>query len=102
MGHWTVNFTYKQLATTKASKVWFLYSHNCTLANGAVFPSDSAKFDCALAHQNVSFLAALNDCETYQFMKVLIVNSHSWINPFLAKTVFNIIMFRGQASWTCS
>ena len=23
----------------KASKVWFLYSHNCTLANGAVFHS---------------------------------------------------------------
>ena len=31
------NLADKQLATTKASKVWFSCSHNCTLANGAVF-----------------------------------------------------------------
>ena len=34
------NLAYKQLAATKASKVCLLlYSHNCTLANGAVFHS---------------------------------------------------------------
>ena len=33
------NSTYKRLATTKAYKVWFSYSHSCSLANGAVFPS---------------------------------------------------------------
>ena len=33
------NLAYKWLATTKASKVWFSYSHNCTLASGAVFHS---------------------------------------------------------------
>ena len=33
------NLAYKWMATTKASKVWFSYSHNCTLANGAVFYS---------------------------------------------------------------
>ena len=34
--------TWKLLAphwTTKASKVWFSYSHNCTMANGAVLHS---------------------------------------------------------------
>ena len=31
------NLAYKRLVATKASKVWFSYSHNCTLANGAVF-----------------------------------------------------------------
>ena len=31
------NLVYKQVAATKASKVWFSYSHNCTLASGAVF-----------------------------------------------------------------
>ena len=33
------NLAYKRLAATKASKVWFSYSHNCTLSNGAVFNS---------------------------------------------------------------
>ena len=33
------NLVYKRLAATKASKVWFSYSQNCTLANGAVFHS---------------------------------------------------------------
>ena len=33
------NLAYKRLAATKASKVWFSHSHNCTLANGAVFHS---------------------------------------------------------------
>ena len=33
------NLTYKRLAATKASKVWFSYSHNCTLSNGAVLHS---------------------------------------------------------------
>ena len=33
------NLADKWLAATKASKVWFSYSHNCTLANGAVFHS---------------------------------------------------------------
>ena len=37
-GQWS-NLAYKQLAATKASKVWFSYSHNCTLADGAVFHS---------------------------------------------------------------
>ena len=35
VGYWTINTASKGLAATKASKVWFLYSHNCTLANGA-------------------------------------------------------------------
>ena len=33
------NMADKWLAATKASKVWFSYSHSCTLANGAVFHS---------------------------------------------------------------
>ena len=33
------NLADKRLAATKASKVWFSYSHNCTLASGAVFHS---------------------------------------------------------------
>ena len=33
------NLADKRLAATKASKVLFLYSHNCTVANGAVFHS---------------------------------------------------------------
>ena len=33
------NSAYKRMAATKASKVWFAYSHNCTLANGVVFSS---------------------------------------------------------------
>ena len=33
------NLAYEWLAATKASKVWFSYSHNYTLANGAVFHS---------------------------------------------------------------
>ena len=34
-----LDLTYKRLAATKASKVWFSYSHNCSFANGAVFHS---------------------------------------------------------------
>ena len=37
---WTTgqsNLAYKWLGATKASKVWFSYSYNCTLASGAVF-----------------------------------------------------------------
>ena len=33
------NLTYKRLAATKASKVWFSYSHNCTLVSRAVIHS---------------------------------------------------------------
>ena len=33
------NLAYKRLTAIKTSKVWFSYSHNCTLANGAVFHS---------------------------------------------------------------
>ena len=35
--HSQLDVLYERLAATKASKVWFLYSHNCTLSNGAVF-----------------------------------------------------------------
>ena len=38
-GHRKSNLAYKFLAKTKAFKVWFSYSHNCNLANGAVFHS---------------------------------------------------------------
>ena len=34
-----LNLAYKRLAETKACKVWFPYSHNCTLTSGAVFHS---------------------------------------------------------------
>ena len=40
-----------------SSKVWFLYSHNCTLANGAVFHFFPAKFDYPVACQKFSLLA---------------------------------------------
>ena len=33
------NLTYERLAATKASNVWFSYSHKCTFASGAVFHS---------------------------------------------------------------
>ena len=33
------SLAYKRLAATKASKVWFSYSHNCTLSNRAIFHS---------------------------------------------------------------
>ena len=33
------NLSYKRLAATKASKVWFSYTYNCSLANWAVFHS---------------------------------------------------------------
>ena len=36
-GQW--NLSDKRLAATKASKVWFSYSHNCTLSSGAIFHS---------------------------------------------------------------
>ena len=53
------NLAYKQLAATKASKVWFSYSYNCTLANGAVFHSV-----CPVARLNFSLLATAHDYET--------------------------------------
>ena len=31
------NLAYEQLPITNAYKVWLLYSHDCALANGAVF-----------------------------------------------------------------
>ena len=49
--------------TAKAFKVWFSYSHNCTLVSGAVSIL-SAKFDCPVAHQKFSLLATAHDCET--------------------------------------
>lgn len=60
------NFTYKWLATTKASKIGFSYSHNSTLASGTFFHSacqvwlfsDSPEFLHALG------LAIAHDCET--------------------------------------
>ena len=33
------NLAYKRLAATKASKVWFSFSYNCTMASGGVFHS---------------------------------------------------------------
>ena len=48
------NLAYKLLAAARASKVWFLCSHNYLLASGTVFHS----------HQNFSFLATAHDCET--------------------------------------
>ena len=33
------NLVHKRLPATNVSKVWFSYSHNCTLANGTVFTS---------------------------------------------------------------
>ena len=44
---------YKRLAATKASKVWFSYSHNCY-----------AKSDCPMTRQNLSVLATAHGCET--------------------------------------
>ena len=59
------NLADKRLATTKASKVWFSYSCNCTLATRVEQSSIlSAKFDCPVACQNISFLATAHDCET--------------------------------------
>ena len=58
-----LNLAYKRLAATKASKVWFSYSHNCTLANGTVSIL-SAKFDCPVARQNFLLLAAAHYCKT--------------------------------------
>ena len=57
------NLAYERLITTKASKVCFLYSHSCALANEALFIL-SAKFDCPVARQNFSLLATAHDCET--------------------------------------
>ena len=58
------NLAYKRLlTTTKIFQVWLSYSHNCTLANGAVFIL-SAKFDCPVASQNFSPLATAHDLET--------------------------------------
>ena len=59
------NLVYKRLAITKASKVWFLYSHNCTLTSGTVFYSVS-QLDCLVARQNFSLLP-MADCETCSF-----------------------------------
>ena len=41
---------------SKASKVWFSYPHNCTLANRAVFHS-VCQDDCPVAHQNCSLFS---------------------------------------------
>ena len=50
------NLAEKGLAATEASrKVWFSFSHNCTLDNGAVFYS---------ARQNFSLLANAHDYNT--------------------------------------
>ena len=49
--------TYQWLSATKASNVWFLYSHNCTFVL-------SAKFDCPEACQNCSLFATAHDCKT--------------------------------------
>ena len=57
------NLVYKRLATTKASKVWFSYSHNCTLTNGAVFHAVCQVWLSWVARQNCSLLAAAYDCE---------------------------------------
>ena len=46
-----------------ASKVWFSYSHNCTLPSGAVFQLDRQN-----ARQNIFLLATAHDCETSLFI----------------------------------
>ena len=56
------NLAYERLIATKASKVWFSYSHSCALANEAAILT--AKFDCPVARQNFSLLATAHDCET--------------------------------------
>ena len=65
MGYWTIKLGIQMMASTKASKVWFSYSHNNTLANGAVFHSLYwVWLSSGVAHQNVSLLATVHDCET--------------------------------------
>ena len=86
------NLAGKRLNATKASKVWFSYSHNWTSASGAVFylvcqvlptlrfrthttalwPMQqssilSAKFDCPVVRQSISLLATAHDCKTGLF-----------------------------------
>ena len=48
------NLIYKRLPDTKASTVWFSYSHNYILANGSVFCSD-CQVDCPVTRQNSSY-----------------------------------------------
>ena len=56
------NLADKRMAATKASKVWFSYSHNCTVYQSSIV---SAKSDCSVARQNTSsLLANAHDCET--------------------------------------
>ena len=38
-GHWTIKLGIQTTDASKASKVWFSYSHNCALSSGAVFHS---------------------------------------------------------------
>ena len=49
------NLTYDRLATPKASKVWFSYSHTCTLVNGAVFHSVWQDWLCSGQPEFVTF-----------------------------------------------
>ena len=52
-----------RLTATKASKVWFSYSHNCTLANGIVFHSVCQVW-LSSCPPEFSLLATAPDCET--------------------------------------
>ena len=45
------NLPYKRPATTEASKFWFSYSHNCTVANGAFcLPSLIVQWPARFSH----------------------------------------------------
>lgn len=62
---WTIKLGIWTVTTTKAPKIWFSYSDNCTnywpIRKSSIL---LAWFDCPMVRQNLSLLAAVHDCET--------------------------------------
>ena len=69
------NLVYKPLAVSKAR---FSYSHNCTLANGAVIVS--AKFYCPVSRQKFSLEPTAHDCETGLYSQMFLFNDQILIS----------------------